>query len=125
MPTDRPNAQELLNAVREHLMNNLAPTLEGQPAFHLRVATNVLATIERTMEHGEEMDQAEVDRLKALLSTDGDIAGEDVVELNRQLVEKIKSGDMDDQREAVLDHLRQTTVDKLNLANPKYMVTRD
>ena len=120
MPIDRPNAHELLNAVREHLINNLAPTLKGQPAFHLRVATNVLATIERTMENGEEMDQAEVERLKALLGTDGD-----VVELNRQLVEKIKSGEMDDQKEKVLDHLRQTTVDKLNLANPKYMVSRD
>jgi hypothetical protein len=120
MPIDRPNAQELLNAVREHLMNNLAPTLKGQPAFHLRVATNVLATIERTMEQGEEMDAAEVERLKGLLGADGD-----VVELNRELVEKIRSGKLDEQSGEVLDHLRQTTVDKLNLANPKYMVSRD
>ena len=120
MPTDRPNAQELLNAVREHLMNNLAPTLTGQPSFHLRVATNVLATIERTMENGEEMDQEEIDRLKTLLGTDGDVIG-----LNQQLADKIKSGEMDDKSSEVLDHLRQTTVDKLNLANPKYMVSRD
>jgi len=121
MPIDRPNAQELVNAVREHLTKNLAPTLSGQPAFHLLVATNVLATIERTLTNGEEMDAAEAERLKALLNTDT----EDVIELNRQLAGKIKSGELDNQSGEVLEHLRRTTVDKLNLSNPKYMVSRD
>ena len=58
MPIDRPTAAELLAAVREHLIENLAPTLEGQPAFHLRVATNALAIVERTMAEGAAMDEA-------------------------------------------------------------------
>ena len=77
MPTDRPTAAELVSAVRQHLIENLAPTLEGQPAFHLRVATNALAIVERTMAEGEVMDQAELTRLQALLASDGDL-----VELN-------------------------------------------
>ena len=47
MPTDRPTAVELLAAVRGHLAEHIAPLLEGQPAFHLRVAGNVLALVER------------------------------------------------------------------------------
>ena len=120
MPIDRPTATELLAAVRQHLVENLAPALEGQPAFHLRVATNVLAIIERTMTDGEEMDQAELSRLQALLGRDGDL-----LEMNRQLSEKIRSGDLDGERAAVLAHLRQTALDKLRLANPRYMTPRD
>ena len=120
MPIDRPTAAELLQAVREHLINNLAPTLEGQPAFHLRVATNVLAIVERTMADGAAMDQEELARLQVLLGGEGDL-----IELNRKLVDRIKAGELDDKNDAVLDHLRRTSVDKLRLSNPRYMVPRD
>ena len=120
MPTDRPTAAELLAAVREHLIENLAPTLEGQPAFHLRVATNALAIVERTMAEGEAMDRAEQARLQELLGHDGDL-----LDLNRELSEQIKAGEMDDRRAALLAHLRQTASDKLDLANPRYKLPRD
>jgi hypothetical protein len=120
MPTDRPTAAELLSAVRNHLIETLAPTLEGQPAFHLRVATNVLAIVERTMAEGDAMDQAERVRLQELLGTDGDL-----IELNRMLAGRIEAGELDDRREALMAHLRQTAMDKLRLANPRYMTPRD
>lgn len=120
MPTDRPTATELLSAVREHLIENLAPTLEGQPAFHLRVATNALAIVERTMAEGEAMDQAELTRLRALLGDDSDL-----IELNRQLSAKIRAGALGDQQASILAHLRQTASDKLRLANPRYATPRD
>jgi hypothetical protein len=120
MPIDRPTATELLVAVRQHLIENLAPSLEGQPAFHLRVATNALAIVERTLNEGGVMNQAEISRLQALLDEDGDL-----VELNWKLSEKIRSGDLDDQKGSVLAHLRETVVDKLRLANPRYMTPRD
>ncbi|MFP6584734.1 MAG: DUF6285 domain-containing protein [Candidatus Hydrogenedentota bacterium] len=120
MPTDRPTATELLTAVREHLINNVAPTLEGQPAFHMRVATNALAIVERTMEHGATMDKAEHERLQALLSKKGNL-----IELNQSLVEKIRAGKLIDKHKDVLSHLRQTVIDKVQLANPKYLTPRD
>lgn len=120
MPIDRPDAAELLSAVREHLIEKLAPTLEGQPAFHLRVATNALAIVERTMADGEAMDQAELTRLQALLGAEGNL-----IDLNRTLAERIKAGEMDDTREALVAHLRETSIDKLRLANPRYMIPRD
>ena len=120
MPIDRPTAVELLAAVRTHLTDNVAPLLEGQPAFHLRVATNALAIIERTMEEGDAMDQAELTRLQELLGDNGSL-----VDLNRQLSAKIRAGDFGDQREPIVAHLRQTALDKARLANPRYLIPRD
>lgn len=124
MPIDRPTPAELLAAVRTHLTENVAPLLDGQPAFHLRVATNALAIVERTLAEGGEMDRAELARLEALLGEGGDL-----VALNRRLAAKIESGalgnELRDQKEAVLEHLRQTALDKLRLANPRYLVPRD
>lgn len=119
MPIDRPSATELVCAVREHLAEQLAPLLEGQPAFHLRVAVNALAIVERTLSEGDAMDSAEKERLCALLRSGGDL-----VDLNRQLSTAIRAGDMDDRRVALLDHLRKTAEDKLDLTNPGYKVSR-
>jgi len=120
MPTDRPTAAELLSAVREHLMETLAPQLTGQPAFHLRVAANSLATVQRTLAEGDAMDEAERDRLRKLLGRDGEL-----LELNRTLATRIRNGELEDRRETLVTHLRQTAIDKLNLANPRYMIPRD
>ena len=52
MPIDRPDAAELVTAVREHLGEHVAPLLEGQPAFHLLVALNALAAAIRPKVYG-------------------------------------------------------------------------
>ena len=120
MPTDRPTAEELVAAVRAHLIDNVAPLLTGQPAFHLRVATNALAIIERTMAQGAALDHAELLRLRELVDQDGDS-----MDLNRTLAAQIRAGDRDPSNEALLAHLRQTAIDKLRLANPRYLTPRD
>ncbi|MDA1101096.1 MAG: DUF6285 domain-containing protein [Proteobacteria bacterium] len=119
MPTDRPTAAELVEAVREFLADHVAPNVEGQLAFHTRVAVNALAIVERTMAQGGAMDAAELSRLKDLLGRDGDLA-----EMNEALARAIRTGEMDDQGAAVLDHLRQTALDKIALANPRYLTPR-
>ena len=120
MPTDRPTAAELLSAVHEHLTKHLAPTLTGQPAFHLRVATNALAIVERTMTEGNALDESELSRLQEILNEDGDL-----LELNESLGKTIRSGNLHDKDDEILAHLRQTSIDKLKLANPRYMTPRD
>jgi hypothetical protein len=120
MPTDRPTAAELLSAVRKHLIENLAPTLTGQPAFHLRVATNALAIVERTIAEGDSMDQTELNRLQSLIGDEGNL-----VDLNRTLAAQIRTGNLKNRKESLLSHLRQTVIDKLRLANPRYMIPRD
>ena len=46
----RPTAVELLDAVRSHLGDEIAPLLEGAPAFSLRVVDRALATVQREVE---------------------------------------------------------------------------
>lgn len=116
MPTDRPTASELLEAIREFLAEKVAPNLEGQLAFHVQVAGNVLAIVERTLEYGSTMDAKELLRLQELLESDGSL-----LELNQELAERISSGDLDDCREPVFEHLLKTAKDKLQLANPRYL----
>jgi hypothetical protein len=116
MPTDRPTASELLEALREFLADNVAPNLEGQLAFHVQVAVNVLGIIERTLEHGSTMDAEELQRLQELLGSDGSL-----LELNQELSDRISSGELDDRKEQVFEHLLETVKDKLHLANPRYL----
>ena len=120
MPIDRPTPLELLEAIREHLTERVAPLLEGQPAFHLRVATNALAIVERTIADGDDMDGAELLRLRALLDDNGDL-----MTLNERLADQIREDRMGSKRAQVLDHLRQTVLDKVRLANPRYLQSRD
>ncbi|MDK1025085.1 MAG: DUF6285 domain-containing protein [Gammaproteobacteria bacterium] len=116
MPTDRPTASELLEAIREFLSEKVAPNVEGQLAFHVQVAGNVLAIVERTLQHGSTMDAEELQRLQELLTSDGNL-----MDLNHELAEKIRNGDLDEQREQVFEHLLKTVKDKLHLANPRYL----
>jgi len=120
MPTDRPNAAELIEAVREFLDGDIAPGLDGRNAFQMRVALNMLAVVERTLHGGGAMDAAEQARLQALLAADGDLD-----DLNRKLAAMIGAGNLDDRSDEVLDHLRQTATDKLKLVNPRYIPAED
>jgi aminoglycoside phosphotransferase (APT) family kinase protein len=51
-PFGRPTASELLEAVREYLVNGVMPGTTGQLAFHARVAANALAIVARELELG-------------------------------------------------------------------------
>lgn len=119
MPTDRPNTAELVSAVRNFLLEHAAPNLDGQPAFHARVAANALGIVERELAQGVDMDTAEKARLAALLGHDGNL-----LDLNRELVEKIRQSGFADKRAQVLDHLRKTNIDKLALAKPNYLTPK-
>jgi Phosphotransferase enzyme family/Domain of unknown function (DUF6285) len=49
-PFGRPTASELLDAVREFLIDGVMPATTGQLAFHARVAANALAIVARELE---------------------------------------------------------------------------
>ncbi len=116
MAQDRPTAIELLEAVREFLEQRVMPELDGHTAFFTRVSINVLAMLERELELGPGADEAEAKRLRALLGEDGDLA-----RLNALLARRLREGALDDRRQEVVAHLRQTVRDKLAIANPRYL----
>ena len=127
---DRPTAIELLTAVREFLEQDVLPGLDGRKRFHGLVAANLLAIVASELEQEEGALVAEWQRLRDLLAVDetrppGRLVGlrAAVRALTERLVERIRAGDADDGpfAEAVRAHVRMSVVEKLRVANPKYL----
>ncbi|GMR09427.1 MAG: hypothetical protein BMS9Abin28_0245 [Anaerolineae bacterium] len=119
---DKPLIQELLSAAREHLLTQVIPEL-GDPGlrFRTRVAANVLAIAERELALAPVQSEVEYQRLVALL-------GEEQVELpldrlTQELKDRVAAGefDQDPERKALIAHLMQTALEKLKIANPRYL----
>ncbi|MCA9774053.1 MAG: hypothetical protein KC466_16655 [Myxococcales bacterium] len=122
MASDRPTAAELVAAVREFLDTRAVPRLDGRDAFHARVAANVLAIVERELLQGPALDDAERRGLVRIL---GDHAHEgDLGLLNQELCRLIRSGALDERMDEVVAHVRERTLDKLAISNPKYPTHR-
>jgi hypothetical protein len=85
---------------------------------------NALSILERELAQEEPLLQAEHERLTRLLDEDHTAPGsleelrERVLELNRDLAGRIRSGEVPD---GTLELLKQTTADKLTVASPKYL----
>jgi hypothetical protein len=123
---DRPTSTELLEAAQAFCERDLIPNLTGRVAFHARVLRNVLGILERELAGEEEALRSELQRLEDLLGDDGaapDSVGElkEVVKTrNTALSQRIRSGELDDRFDEVLDAVYQTVTEKLAIANPRY-----
>jgi hypothetical protein len=129
---DRPTALELLAAVRAFLEADLVPTLEGRRRFHTLVAANVLSVVERELAQEEEQLARQWDRLAALFALDpaarpqpASALRDAVRDLETRLGERIRAGDADggEFAERVRAHVRATVVEKLAVANPRFLLT--
>ena len=120
MPHERPDAKELIEAVSEFLSEKVVPNLPGQGGFHARVAANGLTIALRELEQGPALTAAEQVRLQSILGHKGE-----ATDLNVELVEQIRAGDLPADRSKLLAHLRATVRDKLLVANPKYLLPED
>ena len=109
-PHDVPTARELVEAVREWLERDVAPVTDGRLRFHTRVASNVLAMVERELELGDAQARAHGERLATLGMAD-----------DTELAAAIRSGELDDRLDEVRSVLRDAVTDKLRVANPKYL----
>jgi len=108
-PHDLPDPPALLEAVREFLSEDVEPRLEGGLRYHLKVAINVLAIVERELRLGQEHSARHRERLKRLgFRSDAELA------------EAIRSGALDDRLEQVAGELREMVADKLAVARPNH-----
>ena len=112
---DEPTPIELTKAVADFLRNDITPLISGHQAFKLRVAINILDLVTRQLTLGAQSDAREVERLRALLGTEGT-----VTELNRTLAERIAKGELDLATPGLAEHLWATTMDKLAVDQPNY-----
>src|ERR1700724_1563021 len=118
MPSSLPLAPDLLAVVREFLETGVlsAPGLDDDKRFNIRVAVNLLATVERELRLGPAAGAAEADGLAALVS-----AGDSIEEKNRLLARAIREGAMASDDPKLLAHLRRTITDTLRINNPKWL----
>ncbi len=118
MPISLASTPDLLAVVREFLETDLAqdPGISDAKRFHIRVAINLLATVERELRLGPAANAAEAERLTALVGADGSLE-----EKNRRLSRAIREGAVPSDDPQVLDHLYRTLVDALRINNPKWL----
>jgi hypothetical protein len=108
-PHDAPTAAQLVEAVRELLEGDVLDATTGRVRFHVRVAANVLAIVQRELEQGPALAAAHAERLAALgVASDAELAA------------AIRSGDLDGRWDEVAAAVRASVADKLAVAHPGY-----
>lgn len=108
-PHDAPTSIELLEAVREWIDRDVIPSTDGRLRFHARVASNVLAMVEREIDLGDAQAVAHADRLARLgVADDADLAA------------AIRGRRFDDRADELRTLLAEMVADKLAVANPSY-----
>ncbi|OBK74322.1 DUF6285 domain-containing protein [Mycobacterium sp. 1274761.0] len=103
----RPTAAELVAAVADFLDTDVRQSLDGQLAFHTRVAVNVLRTVERELRT-----ESAGDVTAAL----GELGFSDEI----QLAAAIRAGELDGRAGEVLPCLRTLVRHRLAVNHPGY-----
>jgi hypothetical protein len=111
----RPDPDDLLEAVALYLREQALPELPGHAAYLARVAANALDIVRRQLQQAPRAEAAELRRLRQLLNGDGALA-----ELNRRLCERIAAGEIGLHTPGLAEHLWQTTLDTLAVDQPGY-----
>ena len=96
--------------MREFLEHDVMPATEGRIQFHTRVAVNVMGMVQREIEMGPAQEAAHRERLDAL-----------GFESEAALAAAIRRGDVDDRYDEIKSAVYDSVVDKLTVANPKYL----
>ena len=109
-PHDAPNAMELLEAVHEWIDREVIPATDGRLRFHARVASNVLAMVEREIELGPGQAEAHHQRLARL-----------GVASDEELAAAIRGRRLDGRLDELRVLLLEAVTDKLVVANPGYL----
>lgn len=130
---DRPEIDELLEAVIGHLSNEVIPTVKTNRKLYFQtlVANNLLKIVSRDLKYREQHQIAEWTRLNNLqgkhveLPTDAQMLKEALQERNKMLCLEIKNGTYDDPeaKQTLFEHLVQSTQEQLVVANPNYLAS--
>ncbi len=125
---DRPTIHELLRSVEGFLRDEIVPATEGRRQFLARVAANAIGLVERELAGETAHGEREWSGLDALLGSapmprERDALATAVRARNDVLCARIRAGDFDAgaQRAALLEHVRRTVRDKLEVTNRAYL----
>jgi hypothetical protein len=105
-----PTAAELLDAVRGFLAADIMDATQGQVRFHARIATNVLAMVERELSLAGPQSEEHAQALRGL-----------GVRSEAELAQAIRNGTLDDRIDDVVAVVRATVRARLEVANPDHL----
>jgi hypothetical protein len=105
-----PDAAALIEAVREFVERDVMTSTEGRVQFHARVATNVLAMVERELRLGQQQSESHEAGLAALGYSS-----------ERELADAIRDGRATGHEAEVRAFVTATVRAKLEVANPRYL----
>ena len=114
---DQPSVEELVQAVKTFVDQTAMPELNGRAQFHARIASNVLATILRDLEARKTNDLEEHERLVDLLDASPQ---ESLANLNHQLQDRIRQGELTISSKELMRHLKMTAIAQLKVDQPSY-----
>jgi hypothetical protein len=123
--TNHPHAQELLAIARDTFTAKILPALPEKLRYTGLMIANAMAIAQREIQAGEAPAGAEFERLRKLFHERSEHLAGDALDAalagyNRRLSNEIRAGRFDgEEGPALLDHLRQTTAEKLAVSNPK------
>jgi hypothetical protein len=112
---DQPTAIELVDIVAEFIRVHAMPQLTGHAAFHALVAANALDIVKRELTIAPQATVEEAERLKGLLGHEDTLE-----EMNRELCQRIETGQLTLETPGLADHLWAITLTKLAIDQPKY-----
>lgn len=117
MTASTPTRDELLDAVRTHLLEQLLPQLTGSARYQLRVAVKALEMVARENALGLCATVEEGERLGHLLRAN---PVQSLSTLNAELCARLRDGSMRYDDPALLAHLRASTLARLAIDNPRF-----
>lgn len=128
---DRPNAQELIDAVRLHLEQHVIPAARPNPRLYFQtlVAVNVLKIVGRELGLAEQHAAAEwvglnlVQNVETLMPTHLSEIQAAIASRYRTLCADIRAGSYDEttRKQMLFEHVKSVTMAQLQVANPKYL----
>ena len=109
-----PRTEELAESVRLWI-DEIRPTLDPRNAFLARVAANAMATIARELTQGPAADAEAARRMGEVLGRTGDYA-----DLNEELCDRIRSGELTVETPGLLAALQIMARDQIAIDQPSY-----
>jgi Domain of unknown function (DUF6285) len=113
--TNTPSAAGLIEAVAKCLRDELLPQATGAAAFNVRVSASALDLAARELRLGPKNEDAERERLKTLLGTDGTLE-----QMRAGLCDLIESGQLTAASRELRNHLWATVMARLAVDQPGY-----
>jgi hypothetical protein len=128
---EQPTGDQLLEAARSLLRDELLPALPANQRHAALMIANAMAIAMRQLRNGEDVERREIAALARILSTPlGDDAAslppserDALLHLNRRLCVAIRQGHADagKVRDSVREHLLWVARQRVAVSNPKYL----